>query len=156
MSRGDISMVNLTAAAWPQVQSPLSSIGREFSRRPGFHQQRLPHSGEGFRPSSRQVFKMDNRLQDGVSPAFLTLAPTMRAPCNYSKMCVCLDVQPCQTLCYPIDCSLPGSSVHGDSPGKNTGVGWKTIFIILQREYPLISTWVYFPEVTGNVKIIEY
>ena len=23
----------------------------------------------------------------------------------------------------PMDCSLPGSSVHGDSPGKNTGVG---------------------------------
>ena len=22
----------------------------------------------------------------------------------------------------PMDCSLPGSSVHGDSPGKNTGV----------------------------------
>ena len=22
-----------------------------------------------------------------------------------------------------MDCSLPGSSVHGDSPGKNTGVG---------------------------------
>ena len=27
------------------------------------------------------------------------------------------------TLCDPMDCSLPGSSVHGDSPGKNTGVG---------------------------------
>ena len=26
-------------------------------------------------------------------------------------------------LCNPMDCSLPGSSVHGDSPGKNTGVG---------------------------------
>ena len=26
------------------------------------------------------------------------------------------------TLCKPMDCSLPGSSVHGDSPGKNTGV----------------------------------
>ena len=25
--------------------------------------------------------------------------------------------------CDTIDCSLPGSSVHGDSPGKNTGVG---------------------------------
>ena len=25
-------------------------------------------------------------------------------------------------LCYPMDCSLPGSSVHGDSLGKNTGV----------------------------------
>ena len=26
-------------------------------------------------------------------------------------------------LCDPMDCSLPGSSVHGDSPDKNTGVG---------------------------------
>ena len=29
----------------------------------------------------------------------------------------------CVRLCDPMDCSLPGSSVHGDSPGKNTGVG---------------------------------
>ena len=27
------------------------------------------------------------------------------------------------TLCDPMDCSPPGSSVHGDPPGKNTGVG---------------------------------
>ena len=27
------------------------------------------------------------------------------------------------TLCGPLDCSPPGSYVHGDSPGKNTGVG---------------------------------
>ena len=27
------------------------------------------------------------------------------------------------TLCSPIDCSLSGSFVRGDSPGKNTGVG---------------------------------
>ena len=26
-------------------------------------------------------------------------------------------------LCNPMDCSPPGSSVHGDSPGKNIGVG---------------------------------
>ena len=26
-------------------------------------------------------------------------------------------------LCNPMDCRLPGSSIHGDSPGKNTGVG---------------------------------
>ena len=31
-------------------------------------------------------------------------------------------VQLCPTLCNPMDCSPPGSSVHGDSPGKNTGV----------------------------------
>ena len=30
--------------------------------------------------------------------------------------------QSCPTLCDPMDCSLPGSSMHGDSPGKNTGV----------------------------------
>ena len=34
----------------------------------------------------------------------------------------CLVTQSCLTPCDPIDCSLPGSSVHGDSPGKNTGV----------------------------------
>ena len=32
-------------------------------------------------------------------------------------------LQLCQTVCDPMDCSLPDSSVHGDSPGKNTGVG---------------------------------
>ena len=37
-------------------------------------------------------------------------------------MCV-LVVELCPTLCNLMDCSLPGSSVHGDSPGKNTGVG---------------------------------
>ena len=26
-------------------------------------------------------------------------------------------------FCEPMDYSLPDSSVHGDSPGKNTGVG---------------------------------
>ena len=29
-----------------------------------------------------------------------------------SHMCACSVIQPCLTLCYPIDCSLPGSSVH--------------------------------------------
>ena len=27
------------------------------------------------------------------------------------------------TLCNPMDCSPPGSSVHEDSPGKNIGLG---------------------------------
>ena len=36
---------------------------------------------------------------------------------------MCLVAQLCLTLCDPVGCSLPGSSVHGDSPGKNTGVG---------------------------------
>ena len=36
---------------------------------------------------------------------------------------LCLVAQSHLTLCDPVDCSLPGSSVHGDSLGKNTGVG---------------------------------
>ena len=36
---------------------------------------------------------------------------------------VYLITQSCPILCNPMDCSLPVSSVHGDSPGKNTGVG---------------------------------
>ena len=36
---------------------------------------------------------------------------------------LCLVAQSCPTLSDPMDCSPQGSSVHGDSPGKNTGVG---------------------------------
>ena len=32
-------------------------------------------------------------------------------------------VQSCPTLSHLMDCSLPGSSVHGIFPGKSTGVG---------------------------------
>ena len=28
----------------------------------------------------------------------------------------------CSILCQPMDCSLPGSPVHEDSPGTNTGM----------------------------------
>ena len=40
---------------------------------------------------------------------------------------VCLITQLCLTLCNSMDCSPPGSSVHGDSPDKNTGVGCHTL-----------------------------
>ena len=36
--------------------------------------------------------------------------------------------QSCLTLCDPMDCRPPGSSVHGDSPGKNTGVSCQVLF----------------------------
>ena len=46
---------------------------------------------------------------------------------------VCLVVQSCLTLCDPMDCSPPGSSVNGDSPGENTGVG---CHVLLQGIFP--------------------
>ena len=36
---------------------------------------------------------------------------------------MCSVSQSCPTLCDPMDYNMPGSSVHGDSPGKNRGVG---------------------------------
>ena len=35
----------------------------------------------------------------------------------------CLATHLCLTICDPMNCSPLGSSVHEDSPGKNTGVG---------------------------------
>ena len=49
------------------------------------------------------------------------------------RECVCLVAQLCPTPCNPMDYSLPDSSVHGDSPGKNTGVGSPAL---LQEIYP--------------------
>ena len=39
-----------------------------------------------------------------------------------------LVAQSCLTPYDPMDCSTSGSSVHGDSPGKNTGVGCHALF----------------------------
>ena len=44
------------------------------------------------------------------------------------SVCVCVRVcaqllQPCPTVCDPMDCSMPGSSWPWDFSGKNTGVG---------------------------------
>ena len=36
---------------------------------------------------------------------------------------LCLVAESCLTLCDPMDCSPPGSSANGDSPGKNIEVG---------------------------------
>ena len=57
---------------------------------------------------------------------------------NYSQVLyitspVCLVTKSCLSLCDPTDYSPPGSSVHGDSPGKNTGVG---CHVLLQGIFP--------------------
>ena len=48
---------------------------------------------------------------------------------------LCLVAQLCLTLCDPMDRSPPGSSVRGDSLGKNTGMGCHAL---LQGIFP---TW---------------
>ena len=64
------------------------------------------------------------------------------------------ELQSCPTLCYPINCSLLGFSVLGDSPGKNTGVGCHALLqgifltqgskphLFWQADYlPLVPSW---------------
>ena len=51
-----------------------------------------------------------------------TFDPKTQLNLNFLLVLV-LTAQSCLTLCDPMDCSPPGSSVHGDSPSKNTGVG---------------------------------
>ena len=50
---------------------------------------------------------------------------------------LCFVAQLCLTLYDPMDYSLPGSSVHEDSPGKNTGVGSHAL---LQGIFPIQSS----------------
>ena len=45
----------------------------------------------------------------------------------------CAYLLSCVRLFAPKDCRPPGSSVHGDSPGKNTGVG---CHVLLQGIFP--------------------
>ena len=58
-------------------------------------------------------------------------------------------LQSCLTLCDPMDYNPPGSSVHGDSPGKNTGVGCHAL---LQRIFPTQgwNSWLLHPALAGR------
>ena len=79
------------------------------------------------------------------------LAPSAKVSCPASQdknmddiegRVLCLVTQWCPALCDPMDCSPPGSSVHGDLPGKNTGVGCHAL---LQGIFP---TQVSNPDLT--------
>ena len=73
------------------------------------------------------------------------------------EVCVCLVTQLCPTLCNPIGYSPPGSLVHGNSPGKNTGVACHAL---LQGIFPtqgsnprlLHCRWILLSEPLGKPK----
>ena len=52
---------------------------------------------------------------------------------SFSQCVMCLTAQSCPTLCNPMDYSPPGSSVHWDSSGKDTGV---CCHALLQGNFP--------------------
>ena len=55
---------------------------------------------------------------------------------------LCLVAQSCPTLCDPVDCSLPGSSIHGISQARITGMGshflFQGIFSTQGSNWPLL------------------
>ena len=58
----------------------------------------------------------------GSRPDLLVFTMCTRAILNLSERCVCVCVcsvsQSCLILCCPMECSLPGSSVHGISQAR--------------------------------------
>ena len=58
-----------------------------------------------------------------------------------------LVIQSCPTLCEPLDCSPPGFSVNGDSPGKNTGVGCRAL---LQGIFPILRAELRSPTLQAD------
>ena len=56
-----------------------------------------------------------------------------QAGLSTQRVPACQVTQSCLTLCDPMNCSPPDPSVHGDSLGKNTGVGCYTL---LQEIFP--------------------
>ena len=69
-------------------------------------------------------------------------------------MCVCLVAH--LTLCDPMDCSSPGSSVHRDSPGENTGVGCHALLQGSNPGLPNCRQILYHLSHQGNPKILEW
>ena len=64
----------------------------------------------------------------------MLIAPVQLRPGSWAMAGVLsLVTQSCLTLCDPKDCSLSVSSVPGDSPGWNTGVGHH---VLLQGIFP--------------------
>ena len=81
---------------------------------------------------------------------------------NRTLAVLCLVIQFCPTLCDPMNCSLPGSTVHGDSPGKDAGVGCHAL---LQGIFPtkgwnpglLLCRWIlYCLNHQGSPRILEW
>ena len=83
-------------------------------------------------PSYRGPSQFRDRTQvSHIAGRFFTTVPPGKPLC-YAALC--LVIQSCPTLCSPMDCSPPGFSVHGDSPGNNARVGCHAL---LQGIFPI-------------------
>ena len=66
--------------------------------------------------------------------------------CPHKSVCAKL-LQSYLILCDSVDCGLPCSSVHGDSPAKNTGVNCRALLqgiFLTQESNPWLLCLVYW------------
>ena len=89
----------------------------------------------------------------------------------YDFLCYAQSLSCVQLFCDPVTYSLPGSTVHGDSAGKNTGVGChallqgifptqgsnpgllhcrQTVYHLNHQGSPRILQWVAYPFSRGS------
>ena len=67
---------------------------------------------------------------------------------HWAERILCSVTQSCPTLCNPTDCSLPGSAIHGDSPGYNTGADAMTFS--RRSSQPRDQTHISYVSCTGR------
>ena len=81
------------------------------------------------------------RFQGKRGWAFMSLK-SWREGCMHAKL-----LQSCLTLCDPVDCSLPGSSVHGISQARIPGMGFHALLQGLSLTHGLKPAgWFFTPE----------
>ena len=109
----------------PRCQISLSLCGVQFRIKVAIHHHLFPPLCSQFflqLPPTKQhsSFLTLRKLQSSsrcIANVIFSVSKSLTLPLVHAK-----SLQSCLTPCNPTDCSPPGSSVHGDSPGKNTGV----------------------------------
>ena len=110
------SRVQLCATPWTVAHQAPLSMG--FSRQEYWSGLPCPPPGDLPIPGMEPVSLMSTALAGG----FFTTSATREAHVVHESESEV--AQSCPTLCDPMDCSLPGFSVHPwDFPGKSTGMG---------------------------------
>ena len=125
------SRVQLFVTPWTvNTQAPLSmrfSRQEDWSGVPFPSPEDLPNPGSEARSPALQTDSLPSELPGKPSGEYkkglsLSIGDMINEMSLIQSMCLVTQSWP--ALCDPMDCSLPGSSVHGDSPGKNTGGGY--------------------------------
>ena len=81
---------------------------------------------------------------------------------SISYVCVSWVDRSCLALCDPMDCRPQGSSIHGDSPGKNTEMGCLALLLGIfptQGSNPGLPHWrriLYCLSHQGSPRILEW